>query len=318
MKRKIASLMASVLIVSALLTGCNTSEVNLTFDAGGTTGTYYPVGGVMATVLNDKMDTCDLTVVSSGASKTNIIDIEDGEAELAIVQNDVMYYAANGTDLFAEDGVFDSFSAVANIYAETCQIICTTEINSVEDLVGKTINVGDAGSGVEFNATQILAAYGIDINTDITKVNGSFSDAADSLKDGKIDAAFVTAGAPTTAVVELALTKDVKLLSIDDAHADQLIADYPFYTKTIVPADTYNGISEDIQTVSVSAALIIANSVSEDVAYDLTKAMFENLSSLQDGHAKFLELSLESAVEGVPTAFHPGALKYYQEVGVLG
>lgn len=316
MKKKLLSVIALAVATSFVLSGCG-GETTMTFGTGGTTGTYYTVGGTMATVLNDTMEHVDLKVVSTGASKANIFDIEDGVSDIAIVQNDVMDYAYKGEMLFAEDGVVDSFQAIAAIYDETCQIISGTDINSIEDLKGKTVNVGDAGSGVEFNATQILAAYGIDINKDINKVNGSFGDAADSIKDGKIDAAFITAGAPTTAVVDLSLAKDIKLLEIDDAHAEQLMSEYPFYTKTIIPGGTYTGVDEDAQTLSVQATLIASADLSEDAVYELTKALFENKDALVNSNAKFGELDVEKAVKGISVPFHAGAEKYFKEVGVL-
>ena len=300
--------------------GATTEKASLVLATGGSTGTYYAVGGVMATVLNEKMELSSLTVTASGASKANIQLIDDGEADLATVQNDVMYYAINGTDLFEEEGAYDSFSSVACLYAETCQIIVRADsgINSVADLAGKVVSVGDAGSGVEFNARQILAAYGIDIDSDIDKVNASFGDSADSIKDGKIDAAFVTAGAPTTAIVDLATSNDVKALPIDDEHADALIADYPFYTKQNIPAGTYNGMEEDVQTVAVQATLIASNELSEDVVYELCKSMFDNLEELQNAHSKFAELTLENAVKAKNSVqLHPGAEKYFTEAGVL-
>lgn len=322
MKKSFAAVTALVLVSAMALSGCGSSSsasesVTLTYGTGGTTGTYYPYGGTMATVLNGKMDLVDLTVTSTGASKANILDVEDGISQLAIVQNDVMYYAYNGTDLFAEDGQFTSFTAIASLYEETCQIIAAPGIESIEDLKGKTVNVGDAGSGVEFNATQILAAYGIDINSDINKVNGSFSDAADGIKDGKIDAAFVTAGAPTTAIVDLAISKDIVLLEVDDAHAEALMAEYPFYVQTVIPGGTYSGVDADAQTVSVNATLIASNDVSTEAIYELTKAMFENQADLAASNDKFSVLSVESAVQGIPTPFHPGAEQYYKEVGAI-
>ena len=252
MKKHLALLLALTMTVGAALTGCGgsasssaaasseagsseassaaapASAETLVLGTGGTTGTYYAVGGVMQSVLNPKLTLSQLNVTSTGASKANILDVDDGVSQLATVQNDVMYYAANGTDLFESDGKFDTFSTVACLYAETCQIIASADsgIQTVADLKGKTVSVGDAGSGVEFNATQILAAYGIDINSDIKKVNASFGDSADSIKDGKIDAAFVTAGGPTTAVVDLATTKDIVVIPIDDEHAAQLMKDY--------------------------------------------------------------------------------------------
>ena len=228
MKKHLALLLALTMTVGAALTGCGgsassseaasseagsakassaaapASAETLVLGTGGTTGTYYAVGGVMQSVLNPKLTLSQLNVTSTGASKANILDVDDGVSQLATVQNDVMYYAANGTDLFESDGKFDTFSTVACLYAETCQIIASADsgIQTVADLKGKTVSVGDAGSGVEFNAKQVLEAYDLSFE-DIKVVNAGFGDSADSLKDGKIDAAFVVAGAPTTAVVEI-------------------------------------------------------------------------------------------------------------------
>ena len=315
MKKRILGIMMAASMAMGVSTAALAAD-NLVLGTGGTTGTYYAVGGVMATVLNPVLKESSLTVTSTGASKANIQLVDVGEADLAIVQNDVMYYAYTGTDLFEDEGAYETFSTVAGLYDETVQIItCNSDINSVEDLKGKTVSVGDAGSGVEFNAKQILAAYDMSFD-DINVVNASFGDSADSLKDGKIDAAFIVAGAPTTAVVDLATTKDVSLVQLDEEHIKKLQENYDFYTETVIPADTYKGVSEDATTVSVRATLIASNDVSEDAVYELLKAMFDNQKDLIAGHAKFEFLNLEDAVKGISVPFHPGAKKYFEEQGI--
>ena len=331
MKKALALILAAAMTCSLLLTGCgggsgagsasgstagSAAKQSLTLGTGGTTGTYYAVGGVMSTVLGDKLSLSSLTVTSTGASKANIQLIADGEADLAIVQNDVMYYANTGTDLFEAEGKYDSFSAVCGMYDETVQLITTNaNIKSVEDLKGKTVCVGDAGSGTEFNAKQVLDVYGLSFD-DIKVVNASFGDSTDSLKDGKIDAAFIVAGAPTTAVVDLSTNSDVYIINIDDEHSSKLMEDYPFYTKTTIPAGTYDGQEEDAQTVSVRATLIASNELSEDVVYELVKAMFDNKDELVAGHEKFNNLKLEEATAGISVPFHAGAVKYFQEQNI--
>jgi TRAP transporter TAXI family solute receptor len=315
MKKRIV---ATALVCSMALAGLSSvyAAESLTLGTGGTTGTYYAVGGVMATVLNPLMENADLTVTSTGASKANIQLIDVEEADLAIVQNDVMYYAYTGTDLFEEEGAYETFSSVAGLYDETIQIVtCSDSIASVADLKGKTVSVGDAGSGVEFNAKQILEAYDMTFD-DINVVNASFGDSADSLKDGKIDAAFIVAGAPTTAVVDLATTKAIHLVQLDEEHIKTLQDKYDFYTATTIPAGTYDGVEEDATTVSVRATLIASNNVSEDAIYELLKAMFDNQEALIAGHAKFEFLNLEDAVKGISVPFHAGAKKYYEEQGI--
>ena len=160
-----------------------------------------------------------------------------------------------------------------------------------------------------------LAAYDLTFD-DIKYVNASFGDSADSLKDGKIDAAFVVAGAPTTAVVDLATVKDVSLVQLDAEHIAKLQEEYDFYTETTIPADTYKGVSEDATTVSVRATLIASTEASEDAVYELLKAMFDNQEDLIAGHAKFEYLNVEDAVKGISVPFHAGAKKYYEEQGI--
>ena len=313
-KRLLATVVAGIMAVTGMT--ASVSAASLTLATGGTTGTYYAVGGVLATVLNPVLDGTSLTVTSTGASKANIQILDDEDAELAIVQNDVMYYAYTGSDLFEAEGAYDSFSTVAGLYDETVQIItCDSSIASVADLAGKTVSVGDAGSGVEFNAKQVLEAYDMSFD-DIKVVNASFGDSADSLKDGKIDAAFVVAGAPTTAVVDLATVKDISLVQLDEEHIEKLQSKYDFYTSTVIPAGTYKGVDEDALTVSVRATLIASNEVDEDTIYNLISSMFEHKDDLVAGHAKFEFLNLEDAVKGITVPFHPGAAKYYAEQGI--
>lgn len=313
-KRKIAAVLVAAMALS--LTACGGSAEKLTFGTGGTSGTYYAVGGVMATVLNQKLEESQINVVSTGASKANIQMIDSGDADLGVVQNDVMSYAYRGTDLFEADGKYDTFSAVMTMYPETCQIIAVPGIESVADLKGKRVSVGDAGSGVEFNARQILEAYDMTFE-DIEMVNAGFGDSAAAIKDGKIDAAFITAGAPTTAVVELATTTDVTVVPIPAADADKLIEKYPFYTKLTIPGGTYDCVAEDVETVAVMATLIASNELSEDVVYELIKSIFDNMDDLTTGHDKFSEFNLDACADGIDTPFHPGAEKFLKEQGVL-
>lgn len=314
MKRILALTMAVVMALG--LCACGGSTLNMA--TGGTSGTYYGFSGVVANVLNEKVgDTLNINVEASGASAANIDLIDTGADQLAIVQNDVMYYAYSGTDMYDGKDPLDSYSAVMSCYPEYVQIIASKDITSIEDLKGKKVSVGDAGSGVEFNARQILAAYGIDIENDIEKNNQGFADSADSLKNGTIDAAFVVAGYPTTAVSELASTYDFNILPIDQEHADALMNDYGFYTYGVIPGGTYSCVAEDVPAVAVMATIIARNDVEEDVIYTLVKGIFDNQDAITEGHAKGAELSVETAVSGIDIPFHPGAVKYFTEVDAM-
>jgi len=314
MKRKtVLTGIVLLLIFTFILSGCS-GKTTLKMATGGTTGTYYAFGGAVSQVLSSKIDNLSFDVQSTGASKANIYLVADKEADIAIVQNDVMYYAHKGIDLFNGE-VVEGFSAMAGCYAEVVQIVSKSNINSIADLKGKRVSVGDVGSGCEFNARQILEAYGMTFD-DIEVNNLSFADSAAALKDDKIDAFFCVAGAPTTAIVELATTNEIKLLEVDDEHADKLIEKYPFYTKYNVPGGSYKGVDSDVQTVAVVATFIVSDKLSEDLVYKMTKALFENSDEIAKAHPKGAELDPEYSVSGISIPIHPGALKYYKEIGV--
>lgn len=325
MKRKILALTMAAVMALGLCAcggGGDTAEeggaAKLSMATGGTSGTYYGFSGVVAQVLNEKLaDTLNITVESTGASAANIDLVETGGNQLAIVQNDVMYYAISGTDMYADKAPYENYSAVMSCYPEYVQIVANKDITSIEDLKGKKVSVGDAGSGVEFNARQILAAYGIDIENDIEKNNQGFADSADSLKNGTIDAAFVVAGYPTTAVSELASTYDFNLLAVDEEHANALMSDYGFYTYGVIPGGTYGPVADDVPAVAVMATIIARNDVPEDTIYALVKGIFDNQADIAAAHAKGAELSVETAVSGIDIPFHPGATKYFTEVGAM-
>ena len=277
------------------------STAKLRFVTGGESGTYYAFGSVIAQHATNNTDVSVTGLVGNG-SKSNVEELADGNAELAFCQSDVMAYAYNGTNLF--ENPIDCFSTVAALYMEDVQIVTTDpSIKTVADLAGKNVSVGAAGSGVYFNAVDILSAYGL----------GDLD--ADSLKDGKIDAAFIVAGAPTTAIMDLSTTKAAYLVSLDDAHIDELLAASPYYTKHVIPAGTYNGQDEDVTTVAVGAVILARDDVSEDAIYALTADIFDNAPNLTSSHAKYGELSTEFGASITSVPYHPGAAKYFAEKG---
>ena len=224
--------------VAAVKEGAGVGEKkDLTFGTGGESGTYYAFGGVLSSYVSGAKD-FNVTAVTSGGSKANIEDLMAGDVQLGFAQSDVMSYAYNGERLF--DAPVTGFSVVASLYMEQVQIVTTNaKIASVADLKGKTVSIGAVGSGVYFNAVDVLSAYGLDPEKDIKPVYQSFGDSADSLKDGKIDAAFIVAGAPTTAITDLATAGNVYLVAIDKEHSDKLLASSPFYSTYTIPAGTY-------------------------------------------------------------------------------
>lgn len=288
---------------------------SLTMGTGGESGTYYAVGGVLGTVIRQKAGV-NITVVSTGGSRDNLVSMADGLYDLATVQSDVMTYAYYGTNSFADSGAIDDFRVLGALYAETVQIVTLNpNITSVADLAGKSVCVGDVGSGTYYNTIDILAVYGMTID-DIKPVYQSFGDSTESLKDGKIDAAFICAGAPTTAVTELALTSTVYLISIDDEHMASLLEACPWYASLTIPAGTYAGFDEDAVTITVKATLVCTADLDDDVAYAIVKTLFENVDAITELHAKGAELSLDFATEGIAVPFAKGAAQYYAENGI--
>ena len=326
-KKKSFALLAVLLIMSLMLAACGgggtatNGDTELTgdyiFASGGTSGTYYPYCGAVAQAWMDQFNGLTVTVQATGASAENLNLINKGEADIAIVQNDTMTYAYEGTEGFSNADPIKNFSVMATVYPEVVQIIARADsgITSVADLAGKTVSVGDLGSGVEANAKQILGAVGLTFD-DLKAQHLGFGASADAMKDGKCDAAFITAGIPTTAVMEYANTNDMVLVPIDQETIDKLTEQYAYYTEYTSPADTYKN-AEDVNTVAVKATLVVRSDMDDDTVYTLTKALFDNQEVIASAHAKGAELNLETAVEGVSTPLHPGAEKYYKEVGIL-
>lgn len=289
--------------------------VDAVLATGGTSGTYYAVGGVLQTVLGSKLSLLNVTVESTGASKANVNMMTDGEAQLAILQSDVLNYAHEGTFTFADTGAETSALWVMGIYNETVQILAKPGINTVSDLAGKTVIVGDVGSGTEVNAWQVLGAVGLG-KDDLNAQNGSFQEGVDALKDGKVDAVFTVAGAPTTSIVDYAATNELNLVSLSDEELAKITAEYPFLVQDNLPAGTYSGYDKEVVCVAVQAALVADETLSEDAVYELTKAIFENQAELAEGHAKWGLLSTDTCHDNT-APMHPGAEKYYKEIGVL-
>ena len=225
--------------VAAVKDGAGTgASRTLRFVTGSESGTYYAFGSVIAQHASNNAGV-KVVGLSGNGSQANVQELVDGTADFAFCQSDVMAYAYNGTNLF--NTKVEGFSTVAALYMEQVQIVTTNpDIKTVADLAGKSVSIGAPGSGVYFNAIDVLSAYGLTEN-DIKPTYQSFGDSADALKNGQIDAAFIVAGAPTTAVTDLATTKDTYLVSLDDEHVAKLLETSDYYTKTVIAKDVYFG-----------------------------------------------------------------------------
>ncbi|MGM0851839.1 MAG: TAXI family TRAP transporter solute-binding subunit [Bacillota bacterium] len=317
---------ALLLVLSVILAACgggsgggsSEGEGNKEVDfigiaTGGTGGTYYPLGGTFAKIIQDETG-IKASASTSGASAENMASIKDGKTEIAFTQTDIASYASEGTEMFSDNKV-ENARGIATLYPETIQIVTTKDsgIKSVEDLKGKVVSVGEAGSGTLLNAKQILEVHGIALE-DLEARNLSFDDSTTGIQDGTIDAAFITSGTPTGAVEGLAATEDITIVPVESGKISELIEKYPYYSEDEIPSGTYSKVDEAVTTVAVRAMLVTNADISEDVIYDVTKAIFENTDSIT--HAKGELIKAEDGLKGMGIELHPGAKKYFDEKGV--
>jgi len=303
---------------------------------GGTGGTYYPLGGVLAQALNDKIPYIIATAQSANASVANCNLIREHEVESAFVQNNVAYAAYTGTAQF-EGKPVENITGIASLYPETIQIVAAADsgIKTIKDIKGKRLIPGDRGSGTEVDCLNVLTALGLTYE-DFASVDWlSFAGAAQRLKDKQGDVAFITAGWPTSAITELATTSDIVVVPLDEETIARLVKMYPFYAKITIPGGTYKGAEADVNTITTMAQWVVDNQVPKNVVYDLTKALWEKgtfvlrkagdkaaeapsgAEIMAAAHAKGKDVTLETALKGMAIPLHPGAAMYYKEKGMI-
>jgi TRAP transporter TAXI family solute receptor len=314
MKRLFGVCMAVVFLIGAVASV--QAADNLVLATGGTAGTYYPFGGAMAKIWNSKIKDMNVTAQTSGASGENVRLINKKEVELALVQSDTLDFAFNAKEAFKEP--LKGMSVIATLYPEIVQVVVAagSPVKTFADLKGKKVGVGAPGSGTEANFRQLLDAYGMkkeDVNAQFL----SFSESAEAFKDKHIDAFIVTAGIPNSGIMDVATQNEIRILDIPADVSAKLTQKYPFLAAVKVPANTYKGQTAEASTVAVNAVLIAGNQLKDDMVYNLTKALFENQADLASAHAKGKEVNLKYAVQGVSIPFHPGAVKYFQEKGLM-
>ncbi|MCR5591729.1 MAG: TAXI family TRAP transporter solute-binding subunit [Lachnospiraceae bacterium] len=313
MKKRLQFICCLMVSSMLILSGCGGQRMMM--GTGGTSGTYYAFGGVLAQYMDNYTD-YDVTAVSTAASKANIQSIGDGDYQIGFTQSDVMNYAWEGSRSFETDGPSRDFRVLGALYAETVQLITMKEdIRTVEDLKGKSVSIGAPGSGVYFNAMDVLEGACLSVE-DIKPQYQSFDDSKEALKDGQIDAAFIVAGAPTSAITELATTNGVYLVPIEGDLRESIMGLCPYYAPMEIPAGTYPGQDEPINTITIKATLVVDADLSEDTVYDLTAAIFDHAEDISKENAKGEELSVENATSGITVPFHDGAARYYKEHGV--
>ena len=286
---------------------------------GGTSGTYYPVGGMIGNAISEP-PALVLTAVASNGSVANVNAIVSGASESGFVQADVAYWAYSGTGVFDGKPKVADLRSIANLYPESVHVVVRKGIaKSIGDLKGKKVSLDEPGSGTLLNARAILGAYGItekDITPEFLKPN----QAAEKLKDGSVDAFFFTGGFPAAAISELASTgAGIEILPIDGEGAAKLRATFPFFADDAIPADTYKGIGA-VKTVAVGAHWVTSAKVPDDVVYRVVKGLWSDKTRavLDAGHAKGKAIRKETALLGLGgVPLHPGAERFYKEAGLL-
>ncbi|MFB6252100.1 MAG: TAXI family TRAP transporter solute-binding subunit [Halobellus sp.] len=279
----------------------------LSWHAGGTGGTYYPLSNEFKTIVEENTD-FSLSVQSTGASVENVGSLADGSADFALIQNDIAFFAKNGTGIETFQGnAIENIRGVATLYPETITVVTLqgTGIETLSDLSGATINTGDLGSGTQVNANQILEAVGI---TDFTEQNAGFSQASEQLANGDIDAAFVVGGWPVGAIEDLATTNDIHIVPIEGENRQAVKDAASWFADDTIPANTYSGVSEAVNTVAVQAMIATNAGVSADTVETVTAAIFDNVDDLS---IKTDFISADSAQDGMSIELHEGASAYF-------
>lgn len=311
--KKILALL--LVMMTVLLCSCSSGGETIRFGAAGTGGIYNETANSIKSIA-DADGSLKIETKTTAGSAANVRLLSKNYLDAAIVQSDIAYDALNGENNFEKSGTLEGYSAVAGLFTEACHIVVRedSDIKSVDDLLGKTVSIGEEESGSELNAKQILSAYGLNAKM-VKEKNLNYAEAATQLKNGDIDAAFFTLGLNATVVEELSKQCKIRLIGIDDATAKKLKNTYSYVDCTI-PKDTYNGQSDEVGTVAVKAVLIVNDRLSTGDVKKLTKLVFDNAQELQLTVSADVDITTEKAVDGVKIPFHKGAAEYYAEKGI--
>ncbi len=313
----------AALAIAALSTTAALAQQRLFFGiaTGGTGGTYYPLGGMLAQLISNKVvvdgKKLSATAEAAGASVGNAKLLGNKEIESAFVAADILDAAFNGKGQFAGTPI-KNLRALGALYPETVQLVTRADfnINSVRDLKGKSISSGAPGSGQYQLLTDLLAVHGM-TRADIKEDLSSFTQAVDKIKDGNLHATLITAGVPTSAVTDFAQSHALKVIPLAGPEIAELQRQQPYYAKVPLPANTYKGQTAAVETLAVMAVWAAHDGISDSVAYEVTKALYENTAIMGQVHVQGKNISLGTATAVGTAPMHPGSLKYFKEKGVV-
>lgn len=285
-------------------------DLFVTIATGGQSGVYYPVGGALASLYDEELG-ATTTVEATGASVDNVNLLDDGRAEMALLQADVAAQAQEGEGSFEEP--VESFSAVASLYPQFVQVITVegTGIETMEDLAGQRVSVGAPNSGVELNARAVTEAFGLTYE-DFSPQYLSYSETIEAMRNGNVDAGFFTSGLPNPSVTDLSTTDDVRVVPLEGEGLATLQDETTYYEEGVVEAGTYDN-EEDVTTATFANLLAVSDDLDEETVYELTSTMWENIESIQQTNASAEQITPETAQDSLPIDLHPGAERYYSE-----
>lgn len=287
----------------------------LSIATGNTTGVYYILGGGVASVLTDTIEGTEATAEATNASAENIRLVCAGDSDIGFTLADTATDAVEGTAGF--EGEEQSVQALARIYNNYTQVFVRSDagIESIADMAGKSVSTGSPNSGTEVIATRLLEVNDL-ATSDVEQQRLGLPESVQGMKDGSIDAMVWSGGLPTSGITDLvsSMGEDVTMLPLDEELPKLVEAYGDAYTEGTVPADTY-GLPEDVPTIAVPNLLVVSDAMPEDVAYDVTKAIFENLDTLAGVHPEAENISVETATDTGVVELHPGAQQYFDEVG---
>lgn len=322
MRRVVASVIVAGLLSAVAFAPAPAAQPRrvVTIAAGSVDGVYYPIAGAISRITSDTRSlNIRATVESSGGSLANVRLMRAGEADFALLQNDVAYYAFNGITLEPFVGKpVKGMAGVFSVYPEAVHLIAThaSGVKSVRDLKGKRIAFGPQGSATEQNALQVLAVHGVAESDLAGAVRVSFTAAVDQLKAGAVDAAFFSIAVGAPVIADALASGKLSLISVGASAGEALVRKYPFYTIDEIPANTYKHQDREVVVPAVMAMLVARSSLPDDLVYRFTKAVFENLPQLHAAHAAARNLTLQTALVGMPLPLHPGAQRFFKEKGI--
>ncbi|UCH26247.1 MAG: TAXI family TRAP transporter solute-binding subunit [Trueperaceae bacterium] len=306
-------------VLAVLLCGAALAQTSLSIATGGTGGVYFPTGGAYAELINKYIDGYNAVAEVTGASAENAGLISRGDSDIALALADTIFQAYTGTGRFdGSSGLrqLANLRALGSAYPNAVHLVTLegSGIETLQDLKGKRVSVGAPGSGTEISAQSILNANGITYD-DINEQRLNFNETADALRDGQIDAGFWSVGPPTSSILSLAEARDIKLISLSDEELQNGLSASPVFTAFMIPGNTYKGQETDVQTIGTPNVIVVAAEMDDELAYNLIKTIFDHVDEVIAVHPSANSTTADFSLSATPIPLHPGALRYYQEIG---